>query len=33
VRSSHLKVSRNASAYMSGGNELRVFVDYPLSVF
>lgn len=33
VRSSHLKVSREASSYNVGGDEVRVFVDYPLTVF
>lgn len=33
VRSSHLKVSREASSYNVGGDEVRVFVDYPISVF
>ncbi|CAM2747946.1 outer membrane porin, OprD family [Pseudomonas gessardii] len=33
VRSSHLNVSNKASNYNIGGNELRIFVDYPISIF
>jgi hypothetical protein len=28
-----LRVSSNASDYNVGGNEVRVFVDYPISIF
>jgi hypothetical protein len=33
LRSSFLSVSQKSSAYNVGGNEVRVFVDYPISVF
>ncbi|MES2869275.1 MAG: OprD family porin [Pseudomonadota bacterium] len=33
LRGSWLRVSNNASNYNVGGNEVRVFVDYPISVF
>jgi len=33
VRSSILRVSNNVSAYNVGGNEVRVFVDYPINIF
>ncbi|WXL24355.1 OprD family porin [Ectopseudomonas mendocina] len=33
VRSSILRVSNNASNYNADGNEVRVFVDYPINVF
>ena len=33
LRGSWLRVSNNASNYNVGGNEIRVFVDYPISVF
>lgn len=33
VRSSVLRVSQKSSEYNVSGNELRVFVDYPLNVF
>ncbi|MDY7562273.1 OprD family outer membrane porin [Pseudomonas sp. 10B1] len=33
LRNSFLRVSDNASAYNSEGNETRVFVDYPISIF
>ncbi|AZC15754.1 OprD family porin [Pseudomonas sp. CMR5c] len=33
VRSSVLRVSQKSSDYNVGGNELRVFVDYPINVF
>ncbi|WP_025128439.1 OprD family porin [Pseudomonas sp. PH1b] len=33
VRSSVLRVSQKSSEYNVGGNELRVFVDYPINVF
>jgi hypothetical protein len=33
VRSSVLRVSNNASNYNADGNEVRVFVDYPVNVF
>ena len=33
LRGSWLRVSNNASAYNVGGNEVRVYVDYPISIF
>lgn len=33
LRSSFLRVSQKSSGYNDGGNEVRVFVDYPISVF
>ena len=33
LRGSWLRVSNNASEYNVGGNEVRVFVDYPISIF
>ena len=33
LRGSWLRVSNNASAYNVGGNEVRVSVDYPISIF
>ena len=33
VRGSWLRVSNNADKYNKEGNELRVFVDYPINVF
>jgi hypothetical protein len=33
LRNSFLRVSEDASAYNSEGNETRIFVDYPISVF
>ena len=33
LRNSFLRVSNNASDYNSGGNETRIFVDYPINVF
>ena len=33
LRSSFLRVSQKSSEYNVGGNEVRVFVDYPISVF
>ena len=33
LRGSWLRVSNNASDYNVGGNEVRVFVDYPISIF
>ena len=33
ARASWLRVSNNASNYNVGGNEVRLFVDYPISVF
>ncbi|WLH13088.1 OprD family porin [Pseudomonas hefeiensis] len=33
LRSSFLRVSQKSSEYNVSGNELRVFVDYPISVF
>ena len=33
LRGSWLRVSNNASDYNIGGNEVRVFVDYPISIF
>jgi len=33
VRSSILRVSQKSSGYNDSGNELRVFVDYPINVF
>ena len=33
LRASTLRVSENARAYNSSGNEVRVFIDYPFSVF
>jgi len=33
VRSSILRVSDNVSAYNVSGNEVRVFVDYPINIF
>ncbi|SDS30833.1 outer membrane porin, OprD family [Pseudomonas asplenii] len=33
VRSSILRVSQKSSEYNVGGNEVRVFVDYPINVF
>jgi len=33
LRSSWLRVSNNASNYNVGGNEVRVFVDYPINIF
>ncbi|WP_044499190.1 OprD family porin [Pseudomonas saudimassiliensis] len=32
LRSSALRVSNNASAYNADGNEIRVFVDFPLNI-
>lgn len=33
LRASFLRVSEDARAYNSEGNEIRVFVDYPLNLF
>ncbi|KQQ49240.1 hypothetical protein ASF84_23325 [Pseudomonas sp. Leaf127] len=33
LRNSFLRVSDNASAYNSEGNETRIFIDYPINVF
>jgi len=33
LRNSWLRVSDNASAYNNEGNETRIFVDYPISIF
>ncbi|TXH80422.1 OprD family outer membrane porin, partial [Thauera aminoaromatica] len=33
LRASTLRVSDNARAYNSSGNEVRVFLDYPFSAF
>jgi hypothetical protein len=33
LRSSVLRVSQKSSEYNVSGNELRVFVDYPINVF
>ena len=33
LRGSWLRVSNNASDYNVGGNEVRVYVDYPISIF
>jgi hypothetical protein len=33
LRSSVLRVSQKSSEYNVSGNELRVFVDYPIDVF
>ncbi|WNW12432.1 OprD family porin [Pseudomonas sp. DTU_2021_1001937_2_SI_NGA_ILE_001] len=33
LRNSFLRVSNNASAYNDDGNEVRIFVDYPINVF
>lgn len=33
LRSSALRVSNNASKYNTGGNEVRVFVDFPMNIF
>jgi hypothetical protein len=33
VRSSILRVSQKSSEYNVSGNELRVFVDYPINIF
>ena len=33
LRGSWLRVSNNASDYNVGGNKVRVFVDYPISIF
>lgn len=33
ARSSILRVSDKASAYMNSGNEVRLFVEYPISIF
>jgi hypothetical protein len=33
LRNSWLRVSDNASAYNSEGNETRIFIDYPISIF
>ena len=33
LRGSWLRVSNNASAYNSSGDEIRLFVDYPINVF
>ena len=33
LRASTLRVSENARAYNTSGNEVRVFIDYPFSVF
>ncbi|WP_374615770.1 OprD family outer membrane porin [Thauera aminoaromatica] len=33
LRASTLRVSESARAYNSSGNEVRVFLDYPFSVF
>ncbi|BBP68296.1 porin [Pseudomonas sp. Seg1] len=33
LRSSILRVSQKSSEYNVGGNELRVFVDYPINIF
>ncbi len=33
LRNSFLRVSDDAQAYNSDGNETRIFVDYPISVF
>ena len=33
LRASTLRVSDNARAYNTSGNEVRVFIDYPFDVF
>ncbi|RMR11981.1 Outer membrane porin, OprD family [Pseudomonas amygdali pv. ulmi] len=33
LRNSFLRVSDDALAYNSEGNETRIFVDYPINVF
>ena len=33
LRASALRVSEDARAYNSEGNEVRVFIDYPLNLF
>ena len=33
LRSSNLRVSNNASNYNSDGNEVRIFVDFPMNIF
>ena len=33
LRSSILRVSQKSSEYNSSGNEVRVFVDYPINIF
>jgi hypothetical protein len=33
LRSSVLRVSQKSSEYNVSGNEVRVFVDYPISIF
>lgn len=33
ARSSFLRVSNNARAYNEDGNEVRLFVEYPISIF
>lgn len=33
LRSSNLRVSNNASGYNDDGNEIRVFVDFPMNIF
>ncbi|MNE07843.1 Porin D precursor [compost metagenome] len=33
LRSSWVRVSNDASAYNSDGNEVRAFVEYPISIF
>lgn len=33
LRSSNLRVSNNASAYNADGNEVRIFVDFPMNIF
>ena len=33
LRSSILRVSQKSSEYNVSGNELRVYVDYPINVF
>ena len=33
LRASTLRVSENARAYNTSDNEVRVFIDYPFSVF
>ena len=32
LRSSFLRVSNNASAYNDDGNEVRIFVDFPMNI-
>lgn len=33
LRASSLRVSENATAYNNSGKEVRIFIDYPFSVF